>query len=224
MLGQVLRIRGSSFRMVPNPTSDQWGKLVGNKPSWTIARLLKVFQVKVKDLAEQEGLFPEHKIRHMLGYMEKIFELGCEDEATLGIQCREAIHDSLDVVDIYLLSLKQAEVLNVLVAHLTKVVDILDDAGSLLNTIVQFSGVLADKEESFLGYYFKELLPAVIQNLESNKKLQPLSNERKGQWTTIWISLMFRMLCWLLLHDFDTADVKIVPSNLKGSRMPIFIG
>lgn len=39
---------------------------------------------------------------------------------------------------------------------------------------------------------------------------------------TIWISLVFRMLCWLLLHDFDKADVKIVPSELKGSRMPIF--
>lgn len=217
MLGKVLRLRGSSFRMVPNPTSDQWGKFIGNKPSWTVASLMKVFHAKVTELVDAEAFGSDHKIKHLLDHMEKISNLDCDDEAKLSVQCRETIHDSLDDVDKYLLSLKQALVLNVLVAHLTNVVDVLDDANSALNTIV-----LAEKEKSLIEYYFYHVRLTVMGNLDSDNK--PLTKQKKDQRNTIWISLMFRMLCWFLLHDFDKADVKIVPSDLKGSRMPIFIG
>lgn len=61
----------------------------------------------------------------------------------------------------------------------------------------------------------------MIGNLDAKEK--PLTKDAKEQRNTIWISLIFRMLCWLLLHDFDKADAKIVPSDLQGSRMPIFI-
>jgi hypothetical protein len=52
MLGKVLRIRGSSFRMLPNPTSDPMIKQVGRKPAWKIARLMEVFQEKVEELSD----------------------------------------------------------------------------------------------------------------------------------------------------------------------------
>ena len=61
----------------------------------------------------------------------------------------------------------------------------------------------------------------MVGNLDAKEIL--LTKDAKEQRNTIWISLIFRMLCWLLLHDFDKADSKIVPSDLKGSRMPIFI-
>ena len=61
----------------------------------------------------------------------------------------------------------------------------------------------------------------MIGNLDAKGK--PLTKGDKELRNTIWISLIFRMFCWLLLHDFDKADAKIVPSDLKGSRMPIFI-
>jgi hypothetical protein len=123
----------------------------------------------------------------------------------------------LDEMDGYLLGLKQVDTLSVVVAHLSKVIGILDHPNSPLNTIV-----LVNKEEALLSHYFYEVRPAVIGKLDSNKK--PPTKEEKGQRNTIWISLIFRMLCWLLLHDFDKADVNIVPSYLKGSRMPVFIG
>ena len=56
MLGKVLRIRGSSFRMLPNPTSDLMVKQVGRKPAWKIARLMQVFQDKLKELSD--GSYP----------------------------------------------------------------------------------------------------------------------------------------------------------------------
>lgn len=217
MLGQVIRLRGSSFRMIPNPTNDAWQKQVGTKASWKISRLMEVFQVKLQELSDAEGFGPTHEITRIQNQWTIISNLDCSDEANLSIQCREALHDAIDERTVYLLQLKQAEVLNVLVAHITKVIEVLDDPSSPLNTIV-----LANKEDSLLSHYFNEIRPSVIGNLDSNKKL--LTNKAKEIRNTIWISLVFRMLCWLLIHDFDKADIKIVPSDLRGSRMPIFIG
>jgi hypothetical protein len=205
--------------MIPNPTSDHWLKKLGPnaKASWKITRLMEVFQDKLKELSDAEGFSFKHEISAISRQWKNISSLDCKDEANISIQCREAIHDALDERTDYLLKLNQAEVLSVLVAHITKVVDILDDPNSPLNTIV-----LANKEDALLSHYFYEIRPAVIGNLDSNKK--PLSNSQKEKRNTIWISLIFRMLCWLLLHDFDKSDVKLVPSDLKGSRMPVFIG
>jgi len=59
----------------------------------------------------------------------------------------EAIHDTLDARTEYILSLKQHTVLSVHVAHLTKVMEVLEDPNSPLNTIV-----LAKKENALLSY------------------------------------------------------------------------
>ncbi|KAG0649954.1 hypothetical protein D0Z07_3583 [Hyphodiscus hymeniophilus] len=247
MLGKVFRIRGSSFRMLPNPTSDPMVKQVGRKPAWKIARLMHVFQDKLKELLDgsspnfpqswsqnnpvpcpqktrillnaastAEGFVTDHPITIISTQWQTISSLGCADEAYLSIESREAVHDAVDKVDMYLLGLQQAVILSVVVAHLNNVLEVLSNPDSPLNTIV-----LANKEEMLLSHYFYELRPAVIGNLDAKGK--PLTREEKDVRNTIWISLIFRMLCWLLLHDFDKADVKIVPSDLMGSRMPIFI-
>ena len=39
----------------------------------------------------------------------------------------------------------------------------------------------------------------------------------------IWCTLVFRMICWLMLHDFHKLDVQISKSELLGSRMPVYI-
>lgn len=43
------------------------------------------------------------------------------------------------------------------------------------------------------------------------------------QANNIWCTLLFRMLCWLLLHDFHKKDVQISKSELLGSRLPVYI-
>ncbi|TDZ16842.1 hypothetical protein Cob_v010290 [Colletotrichum orbiculare MAFF 240422] len=40
---------------------------------------------------------------------------------------------------------------------------------------------------------------------------------------TIWYTLVFRMICWLTLHDFDKRDVQLPKSELMGNRQPVFI-
>src|SRR3569833_1406436 len=43
------------------------------------------------------------------------------------------------------------------------------------------------------------------------------------QATDVWVTLVFRMLCWLLLHDFHKQDVQRSKSELMGSRLPVYI-
>ncbi|KAJ4013709.1 hypothetical protein NW752_005421 [Fusarium irregulare] len=38
-----------------------------------------------------------------------------------------------------------------------------------------------------------------------------------------WCTLIFRMICWLMLHDFNKLDVQLSKSELLGSRMPVYI-
>ncbi|KAK3688904.1 hypothetical protein B0T22DRAFT_512812 [Podospora appendiculata] len=40
---------------------------------------------------------------------------------------------------------------------------------------------------------------------------------------TIWCALVFRMICWLMLHNFDKKDVQLPKSELMGSRLSVFI-
>ncbi|KAK1854895.1 modin [Colletotrichum chrysophilum] len=39
----------------------------------------------------------------------------------------------------------------------------------------------------------------------------------------IWCTLMFRSICWLMLHDFHPDDMQIPKSDLFGSRLPVYI-
>ncbi|KAK3906390.1 hypothetical protein C8A05DRAFT_40811 [Staphylotrichum tortipilum] len=45
----------------------------------------------------------------------------------------------------------------------------------------------------------------------------------ESQVSAIWCTLVLRMLCWLLLHDFNKKDVQIPKSELMGSRLPVYI-
>jgi len=178
--------------------------------------MMEVFQCKTKELCDMKGLNLNNEFMSIFNHWDKISRLDFTDDTNLSIQCREAIHDALDERTDYLLGLKQSKILAVLVAHIKEVTEILADPSSILNTIV-----LAHKEESLLSHYFSSIRPLVC-DFDGNKEW--VGEKEEELRNTIWISLIFRMLCWFLLHDFDKSDIKIVPSDLRGSRMPVFIG
>ncbi|KAF4633579.1 hypothetical protein G7Y89_g4534 [Cudoniella acicularis] len=196
MLGKVFRIRGSNFRMLPNPTSDHWLKAGSRKASWRITRLMEVFQKKVKEQIKEEGYVVDHDIHIIDEQWDEISRIGYTDETILSLEIREAIHNALDSRTKYLLNQKQSDVLFVLVAHLANVLKVLSDPSSPLNTIV-----LANKEEALLNYYFYHIRPTVIGNLDSDDR--PLSKTEKDKRNTIWISLIFRRI-------WDTSLYKIM--------------
>ncbi|KAK9776879.1 hypothetical protein AB5N19_07474 [Seiridium cardinale] len=50
-----------------------------------------------------------------------------------------------------------------------------------------------------------------------------MSDRFEPRRSDIWCTLVLRMLCWLLLHDFDKRDVQLSKSELMGSRLPVYI-
>ncbi|KAF7931369.1 hypothetical protein BELL_0224g00020 [Botrytis elliptica] len=224
MLGKVTRIRGSNFRMIPNPTQDPWLKKAGSKPAWKVSKLMTIFQEKLRDIYAKESdddetsnLHPFAKIIEQWRDIQSL-HFGKEiDEYNLSIEMREKIHDAIDDQTKYLLhELRQKDVLQVVVAHLNEVTKILINFNSSLNSIVS-----VQKEEPLLNIYFEKIRPAVAKCDIYGKELGSSEREQRN---IIWVSLMFRMLCWLLLHDWNKDDKCGVPPDLKGSRMPVFIG
>ncbi|KAJ1325471.1 hypothetical protein MN608_08664 [Microdochium nivale] len=59
--------------------------------------------------------------------------------------------------------------------------------------------------------------------LTLGRQKSTLKSARGDQLNDIWCTLIFRMLCWLLLHDFHKEDVQIPKSELLGSRLPVYI-
>ena len=62
---------------------------------------------------------------------------------------------------------------------------------------------------------------SVLSRSETWRKSPPTPAEVRRH--TIWCALMFRMICWLLLHDFDKKDKQLPKSELMGSRLSVFI-
>ena len=59
-------------------------------------------------------------------------------------------------------------------------------------------------------------------NGEDNTLRMPLKDVPPSH-EDLWVTLVFRMICWLMLHDFNRLDVQIGKSELWGSRMPVYI-
>ncbi|KAK2017315.1 hypothetical protein LZ32DRAFT_576760 [Colletotrichum eremochloae] len=50
-----------------------------------------------------------------------------------------------------------------------------------------------------------------------------VSKHVEMQRVAVWYTLVFRMICWLMLHDFDKKDVQLPKSELIGNRQTVFI-
>jgi hypothetical protein len=206
--------------MLPNPTIDSWVKKPrpGGPSHWKIGNLLGVFGKKVKDLSNKTGLTESTTIiNRRWDVLVRLHDL---DEFKLALGTREILHDTVDEMTELLLKLKQSDVLNVLLWHIDVVTAHLEDQKSPINTI---SFTHMNSAEVLMNYYFNIIRPEIVSwNSDGESKI--LSETEKEQRNSIWLALMFRMLCWLMLHDFDSTDTNLVDSDLKGNRMPIYIG
>jgi hypothetical protein len=201
--------------MLPNPTADRWlayasqDNPMGSVIDWTSA--LEAFEANIGnfcDLTPQIDLDPQiqailteaGKIKHVL---KKVYD----------IDMREAIHDGLDRTTEYLQDRSQVtpfDIVAVVTSHITAIIMASEGIQSTIN-------VSTDPTSKLIGYYFTKILPEV----QDSKVLLEVAKTKRG---TIWFTLMFRMICWFILHDFDEMDVNLMPSDMKGSRMPVFIG
>ncbi|TDZ15159.1 hypothetical protein Cob_v011888 [Colletotrichum orbiculare MAFF 240422] len=49
------------------------------------------------------------------------------------------------------------------------------------------------------------------------------TGESQQRISDIWCMLVFRMICWLLLHDFHGKDVQVEKSEIYGNRLPVYM-
>jgi len=236
MLGRPVRIRGSCFTRLPNPTAERPCSLSIN----VLYRLLETFATTIENLTPLSQILDNWRNAKTIWPRQHFYE-----KHDISISAKEFLHDLLDSCTEYLLSRPSHSIHSVISAHLTAVLDHLNSPESEFdNDFAEFTR-RSDYAADFVRTYSNEVLPTVISKgpLASKQMSQKDSRgsrdvdqlgmtevdldelQREGlERKTVWCTLVIRMLCWLLLHDFHPDDVNIVPSELKGSQMPVYIG
>ena len=130
------------------------------------------------------------------------------------IDVREEIHDALDLINGQFRDQKmfpQNEITGVLASHLQTILAATDEIQHAIS---------AYDNDNVQGKLVRSYFDKVLSTVEG----LDLTDDQKSKRGVIWLGLIFRMVCWFSLHDFDKNDVNIMPADMKGSRMPIFIG
>ena len=213
MIGQVARLRGSNFRKIPNPTPDRWNR------NLSACTMMLEFQKHITKLSQQPK--PSSQVLWIHKTSETLHSTAWKDNDTeIDIDMREAVHSTLDSCTEWLLNqASSASVLHVIGAHITAVLEQLNDPDSFL------SSQDCDTEAAILDFYFKEMRLRVIDAAQRRRSTvaSPVTPTDASGKEDIWLMLQFRMYCWWLLHDFDETDTLRLPPRLKGSRLPVFI-
>lgn len=210
-------------------------------------KLLLAYKEK---LAESDELPENDHIWKIKKDLESIFKAKSAAKFDLAIPVLDTIHRSLDGADEFLQKIEDHHIYGILRGHFQAVLgqlnkpDGTDGHFDLLNMSAP-----EDKQRDFIDIYVDLIRPEAVSSApkrkfttnpngrtaptppsdddESMKRHNVLRSETgfKGDdlLNTVWYTLVFRMLCWLLLHDFHKQDVQISKSELLGSRLPVYI-
>ncbi|KAH9884338.1 hypothetical protein F4778DRAFT_800130 [Xylariomycetidae sp. FL2044] len=241
MLGRTLHAYGSAFRMLPNPTIYHW-----NKESFSMWKLLEAYWNKIREMDDGSK---NAQMMNIESNLERIFRARCQrSESDLTVYIMDTLHEAVDDTEKYFKDrgIAQSVVLRVVRAHLQAVVNQINK-GNVFADLDQAAP--EQKQASFIDIYFREIRPEMAQDTprqryspesdlsastdESTTEKDddprpsvgraPSDFDGDDRLDTVWCTLVFRMLCWLLLHDFHKKDVQLPKSDLLGSRLPVFI-
>ena len=213
MLAATFRLRRSVLYMLPNPTADKWPGSTSNIEWWGE---MKEFQdclgTLITSTSAPEKLHPLIKL--ISEHVSKINKSWSKKEGDIDV--KEEIHDALDCVNEQFHDPKafpQSEITSVLSSHLQTILATTDDIQQTMNLYD------ADAVKGKLVRCYFDIVLSTVKNDGLN-----LTDDQKSKRGVIWLGLIFRMICWFSLHDFDKNDVNMMPADMKGSRMPVFIG
>lgn len=249
MIGINMHIRDADFCMLPNPTAYPWDSSCSSsallKGFKYHLRLSPSFEKLIQPLKKLISFSDE-----IIAACSEPTTQNPEDEAFFAdcvpptSKIQGLLHDTISECDVYLtVTLPQRLVLVVLRTHLDVVLDLLNDnnfgAGDAKPLLDSWNedvraDLLRSHEESLMRAYVKRVLPRVIiratapaSRREAEAALFPTVGELESYKTQVveaWTVLVFRMICWLWLHDFHEDDVQIASkSDLFGSRLRVYI-
>lgn len=219
MLGKVLHVEHSFFRMLPNPTFYQW-----NRQYFNVSQLLLACKAKMTTVALFQHV-NEHfeRLKNQAEAVERAVTARQPNRTALLFS---TLHQALGLCDEYLKrSALRHNVESVLREHIQTVLLLLnpEPTGGDGAPASDFGNLNAerpeDRENSLMNIYFDQVLPII------NGSQMDLDPPLYGfeQATNIWCTLVFRSLCWLRLHDFHKNDKQIPKSELMGSRLPVYV-
>ncbi|CAG8977461.1 hypothetical protein HYALB_00011809 [Hymenoscyphus albidus] len=229
MLAKPLHIKGSCFRMLPNPTVFHW-----NRKSFSLRELLTAFHHRLR---KETNTVLNSVLVRLLERDE--VENASQKDDSLPPMLLDALHEAINKIDSYLLDdhTPQSRIIDVLWRHIQVVLCKINQNGADGDS--EFDALNhtrpTDREKDFIRIYFEVIRSSVVKSGErqlwsdgseaseqrhSGDNLPPdITNERNS----IWCMLVLRMLCWLTLHDFSKKDVQIPKSELLGCRLPVYI-
>ncbi|RBA18537.1 hypothetical protein FPRO05_10830 [Fusarium proliferatum] len=272
MVGEMLHLKGTVFRMLPNPTVFYW-----DPSSFSLSALMMEYINSLRPLHET-ALKDSEKVRKILKWAEadEKFPLLRTEGSTLDVFGEDInganlvnhlnnLRSGVELCDEYFGRMKKpglSMIKRVVRMHIQEVMGILheknegddntknddnnkalDDAPITIHDIDSAPG--EDKETLLIQMYFDRVRQNVVRNLSKQGLLskrmkarqdsfvseddvsatRPKHGERFGdkELNEAWCVLMFRMLCWLQLHDFHKMDIHISKSDAYASRIPVYI-
>ncbi|KAF5027488.1 hypothetical protein F66182_413 [Fusarium sp. NRRL 66182] len=233
MIGQILHIKHLCFRYIPNPCCCVWSPRGFSLP---------------KLLISYRSYFLESDIRNaqLLAHVDTLVSakagIQTHDGAPqeYGWQAQNALHQAIDELDATLKADHSRSHLaqTILGCHFQETLLLMNDQSS---TFPHFNHLQAStREDRLIKAYFQQVLPAVLRSVSSAFFSIKTSDSEfhvvkdKGAQTVeyaeyllaakdIWCTLVLRMICWLMLHDFHRHDVQITKGELFGSDLPVYI-
>ncbi|VTO88851.1 unnamed protein product [Fusarium graminearum] len=272
MVGQMLHVKDTVFRMLPNPTVFYWDPSTFSLPTLlaeyigSLRRLYGQFLTKTDQInrilewAEKDKKFP------LLRSEGSTLDVFGEDinGATL-VNGLNHLRTGLELCDEYFGKMKKPSlsmVKKVVRVHIQEVMSILhekneprdkvndEEVDKALSdepiTIHDIDSASVDEREGLLiQMYFDRVRSGVVQTVGQRGLLSKHTRVRKDSFASdntsndgnskhtkvydqseiseVWCTLVFRMLCWLQLHDFHKMDLQITKSDAYESRIPVYI-
>ncbi|KAF4334063.1 putative modin [Fusarium beomiforme] len=272
MVGEMLHVKGTVFRMLPNPTVFYW-----DPSSFSLSTLMSEYINCLRRLHEQE-LKDSKQVSQILDWSQKDdkFPLLRTEGSTLDVFGEEIsgatlinrlnhLRAGVELCDEYFGKMKKpglSMVKRVVRVHIQEIMSILheknetDDNGKTDDnedafedapiTIHDIDSASADEKETLLiQMYFDRVRQNVVKALGKQSLLSKRKKARQDSFVSetdmntantkprqifkdddvneAWCTLLFRMLCWLQLHDFHKMDIHISKSDAYASRIPVYI-
>ena len=233
--------------MLPNPTVYHW-----EKKSFSMWKILEAYQTEIEDLEDVEVNEQIMKIKKNLDHIieARRYRKDLEFSVPTLDALHQSLDD---VDDYLTKTVQDYLVVGVLRVHFEIVLHLINDTSEEAPFTKLNNATPEQRQSDFIRIYFRQVRENVVnmaprrrfttlnsgstaltalpspsnQDDEDSpqfyRRSTMMDGEKPAMQHTIWFSLVFRMLCWLLLHDFHKNDVQIPKSELLGSRLPVYI-
>ncbi|KAM5373020.1 hypothetical protein ACJZ2D_007231 [Fusarium nematophilum] len=267
MVGEMLHIKDTVFRMIPNPTVFYWDSTTFSLPTLmteyiTLLRSLREKEESIKDseqVAEILEWVDSNKILPTRGSSSNLDAMADTINGATLINELTHLRAGVEICDKYFQRMSLKTVRKVMRVHIQEILSMLNEKDSSASakkddseavqdspmTMNDIDSASADEKESLLAeVYFDSVRRNVVRVVceqdtmskqrrvrrasaagenAANSGAKPSEGITQGQVNEVWCTLVFRMLCWLQLHDFHKKDIQVSKSDAYASRIPVYI-